>query len=420
MKKIAKSLFCTVILLMFAAFFYVPEAQASFRFVSWADTKSGTSALTRLSKQIKALASQPVFTIYPGDLISSGSSLSSFQTWANALNGGTGNGMLDITFATRGNHDSSATTTFTQFFQFGPESDSTSIAHKVGATHYSSLNTDLTYSFDYQNAHFVGIDLPGGGVSSMSSAQITWLDQDLSAAEARGIKHAFLFWHGPIYYVDDHSSTASSALVKVLSKHPIISASFHGHEHVMAHVTLNSSRIPSLTTSFEEFVTGNAGAGGYSCSSGRSDYCQNYYGFATIDVLSDTQFTVSIYKDGVSSPQWQKTFTKQSPGTTNTPTPHYTPTNKPSPTSTPKPSPTPTPRPSPTSTPKPSHTPTPSGKKPGDANGDGMVDIIDFQLLSNSYGLQQGQTRYDARCDFNGDNVVDILDFQILSNNFGK
>ena len=57
---------------------------------------------------------------------------------------------------------------------------------------------------------------------------------------------------------------------------------------------------------------------------------------------------------------------------------------------------------------------------PGDVNGDGVVNILDFQLLSNSFGKSHGQTGYDARCDFNGDNSVNVLDFQVLSNNFGK
>ncbi len=58
--------------------------------------------------------------------------------------------------------------------------------------------------------------------------------------------------------------------------------------------------------------------------------------------------------------------------------------------------------------------------KPGDVNRDGRVDILDFQLLSNSFGKLPGQTGYDGRCDFNSSNTVDILDFQILSNNFGS
>ncbi len=55
----------------------------------------------------------------------------------------------------------------------------------------------------------------------------------------------------------------------------------------------------------------------------------------------------------------------------------------------------------------------------GDANNDAKVDILDFQLLSNTFGKVPGQTGYDGRCDFNSSNTVDILDFQLLSNNFG-
>jgi hypothetical protein len=56
----------------------------------------------------------------------------------------------------------------------------------------------------------------------------------------------------------------------------------------------------------------------------------------------------------------------------------------------------------------------------GDINSDGSVDILDFQILSNSFGKTQGQSGYDARANLNNDGGVDILDFQILSNNFGR
>ncbi len=59
------------------------------------------------------------------------------------------------------------------------------------------------------------------------------------------------------------------------------------------------------------------------------------------------------------------------------------------------------------------------GAVAGDVDGNGTVDIIDFQLLSNSFGKVLGQTGYDGRSDFNSSNSVDILDFQVLSNNFG-
>ena len=56
----------------------------------------------------------------------------------------------------------------------------------------------------------------------------------------------------------------------------------------------------------------------------------------------------------------------------------------------------------------------------GDADGDGLVNFTDFQILSNTFGKLQGQAGYDARADFNPDNAINFSDFQILSNNFGK
>jgi acid phosphatase type 7 len=56
----------------------------------------------------------------------------------------------------------------------------------------------------------------------------------------------------------------------------------------------------------------------------------------------------------------------------------------------------------------------------GDINGDSRVDILDFQLLSNSFGKSQGQTGYNASADLNADTRIDILDFQLVSNNFGR
>lgn len=104
------------------------------------------------------------------------------------------------------------------------------------------------------------------------------------------------------------------------------------------------------------------------------------------------------------------------PTTTLTPTPTAQPTSTPTPTNTPTPSPTATPTNAPTATPQPSPTPTltPSPTStpipsPGDANGDGTVDIQDFNLWRTVFlGLSQ-----DPRADIDKNGVVDIIDFNI-------
>ncbi len=263
----------------------------SFRFIAWADTKSGTSILT--NESIIANGLNPDFTIYPGDLCDSGPDATCFAIWKNAFNGGGTNDLFNKSFATRGNHDSSGGTYWQSAFEFADT------ATRIGATNYSAQTQDMTYSFDYANSHFVGIDLPGGDVSTMSSEEITWLDNDLTGAESRNLTQAFLFWHGPIYYVDGHPSTTPDALIDVLNKHPIVSATFHGHEHLVTYTHIDSSRISSITHPFEEFVSGAAGASLYTATAGRYDYWLNSggsskFGFVEVDV-SGNYFNISVY-----------------------------------------------------------------------------------------------------------------------------
>jgi hypothetical protein len=61
----------------------------AFRFIAWADTKSGVSTLQSESKQ--AIALDPDLTIYVGDVCKNGSTISCFTTWEKALTGGSTN-----------------------------------------------------------------------------------------------------------------------------------------------------------------------------------------------------------------------------------------------------------------------------------------------------------------------------------------
>jgi len=51
---------------------------------------------------------------------------------------------------------------------------------------------------------------------------------------------------------------------------------------------------------------------------------------------------------------------------------------------------------------------------PGDANGDGRVDVSDLAILGASWFKGPLDPGYDARADFTGDNFVDVADFAIL------
>ena len=332
MNKLVFTFLFTITLFVLTAGIFTTDINASFRFVAWADTRGNNPVLTRLSNQVKGMNTQPALTIYPGDLIPTNSSLTvlqRFQNWQTALDGGNNNGMSNKTFASRGNHDLPDTVTWVSFFQFGPLSDPNSVAAKVGVTNYQVLNDDLTYSFDYQNSHFIAVD-GTGNANTITAAQIAWMNQDLTAASCRGIKHAFLFWHGPIYTVNGHMSSLPTALVMMLNDQPILTATFHGHEHVLAHTTMDHTRASQLTNLvFEQFVSGGAGAGFYSCTAGRSDFCDTVYGFVVIDVLSDTQIKAGFYKDGQTTPIIpEQTYTKGAvpiPASCGSPAPTSTP-----------------------------------------------------------------------------------------------
>jgi len=54
---------------------------------------------------------------------------------------------------------------------------------------------------------------------------------------------------------------------------------------------------------------------------------------------------------------------------------------------------------------------------PGDADGDGDVDLDDFVILKNNFGTTDGATC--AEGDFDGDGDVDLDDFVLLKNAFG-
>ncbi len=279
-----------------------PVDGSSFRFIAFADSHSDPDILAGESRSIISSDLNPAFIIFPGDLCPD---TNCFATdWKYQINGdvtgSTSNGLFDKTFATRGNHDTASVSGWQSAFNFA------GVASRIGATNYVEQTNDMTYSFDYGNSHFVGIDLPGGDVSTISSSEIAWLDNDLAAAESRGLTHAFLFWHGPIYYVDDHPATPSSSLITALNKHPIVSAAFFGHEHVVTYTHIDSSRISAVTHPFEEFISGSAGAPPYVVDTARIDYClgksgsgcPQLYGYVTVDV-SSSNFNVSFYnQDG--------------------------------------------------------------------------------------------------------------------------
>ena len=149
---------------------------------------------------------------------------------------------------------------------------------------------------------------------SIISAQNTWINNRRPDPKTRNLTHAFLFSPQPIYYVNLHSCTVPANLITTFNNHPIVTATFHGHEHVKAIVQFGPgapvlNRIPGVVNPWYEFVTSPAGGGNYSCTAGRYDYCSAYEGFANINV-SGSAVSVSFYQTNNTTPVKTFSFTK--------------------------------------------------------------------------------------------------------------
>ena len=56
----------------------------------------------------------------------------------------------------------------------------------------------------------------------------------------------------------------------------------------------------------------------------------------------------------------------------------------------------------------------------GDFDGNGVVDISDFLLFVDVFGLSIEQEGFEARFDLDGNGVIGIPDFLLFVDNFGK
>jgi hypothetical protein len=296
-------------------------AASAFRFVSWGDGQFQPSELGVTANQAASL--HPAFTIWNGDLEQDGVTTTEMNGMVTAMGS-----LYGRTFLIRGNHDdhvSGSSTLWENYFT------TASRPLPAGVTNYAGLNsssTYLTYSFDYGNSRFIGVDVPGDA-DLLTNAEATFIDGRLTDAEAKGLTHAFIFFHGPEYCIANHCTCSAAKdgsctpgnIVNLLNKHPIVSATFHGHEHVLGWVHMDSTRVAGLTRSYEEFFTSPAGG-----STNNPDIFParvNYYysnmgssqGFGAVDV-NGSSFTIRLYKDRVASPVFSKTFTKASGATT--------------------------------------------------------------------------------------------------------
>lgn len=146
-----------------------------------------------------------------------------------------------------GNHEGHSADSGTET---GPYYDSY-VLPPDGAAGGLPSGTEAYYSFDYANVHFVVLDShdsprnPGG-------AMLTWLEDDLSSADAEWI---VAYWHHPPYTKGSHDSDRESQLVDMRENAlPILEAYgvdlvFGGHSHIYerSHLLRGAFDTPTTT-----------------------------------------------------------------------------------------------------------------------------------------------------------------------------
>jgi hypothetical protein len=293
----------------------------SFTFASMGDAHASASAFAITVNQLSSL--HPELVIFNGDLEHDGVVSTEMDPMIADLRNA---GLFDQFFPVRGNHDdhvAGSAALWENYYEAAPNLR----IFPTGVNEYVSLDSSsdtLKYSFIYENSMFIGLDTPDD-VDDLTSAQLAFLDSRLTYAESIGLVHAFIYFHMPMYCVESKHCSCStrtdsrctpSALVTVINNHPIISAFFHGHEHILGWTHMDDTRLAGLTGSFEEFLTSPSGSFTYNSTlyPARMDY--TYMGtetvFGTITVTGNS-FTVNFYKTGTAAPVWTRTFTKSVP-----------------------------------------------------------------------------------------------------------
>jgi hypothetical protein len=291
-----------------------------FSFVSLDDSQIEAANFTKAVNQIASL--HPNLVVFNSKLKTNGVGNNEMDSWGSAIKNA---GLFNQTLFARGNSgdESSANTTLSDSYL---ETSPNNMVLPANVTDYVLLNSSSTYlnfSFIYGNSMFISLDV-AGDTDLLTSNQMTFLDSRLTYAESKGAVHAFIFFHGLLTCIENtqcdctvpaDSTCAPSKLVSVLNKHPIVSATFHGNEHIMGWTHLDSTKVTGLTGSIEQLRISSSGDRIFEdyLYPTNLDYIYldvgSSQGFPTISV-NGTSFTVNFYKIDTSSPIWTKTFTK--------------------------------------------------------------------------------------------------------------
>jgi 3',5'-cyclic-AMP phosphodiesterase len=192
----------------------------------------------------------PNMAIAVGDLVSNckgkSDDATDYANWKNILGS-----LASKTYAVQGNHDRVENgEKCDQFWQ------NTFSFPANGPAGFS----ELTYSLDLKNSHFVFLDSDRPDDHQINNAQRTWLEQDLAKNK---MENTFIFFHEPAFPTGakigeslDTQASERNALWQIIDKYNV-TAVFNGHEHIVSRRKIDSKVFPSAKNSIYQFVFAN-------------------------------------------------------------------------------------------------------------------------------------------------------------------
>jgi UDP-2,3-diacylglucosamine pyrophosphatase LpxH len=210
-----------------------PVTDSGFSFAVIGDTQTYSGSpygpLASAVKNIKNSQANLIFAV--GDLVSSCDEEkkceAKYDTWKSALGS-----LMNRTYAAQGNHDrtggSSADRVWQKVFNF--------------PTNGPAGFSELVYSLDHGDSHFVVLASDNPGENKINSTQRSWLEQDLARSKKT---NKFVFFHEPAYPVSskigeslDVNNKERNALWDIFEKYGV-TAVFSGHEHIHSRKNIN-------------------------------------------------------------------------------------------------------------------------------------------------------------------------------------
>jgi Icc protein len=120
--------------------------------------------------------------------------------------------------------------------------------------------SELTYSFDVKNSHFVFLASDDPDQHQVNKAQRDWLEQDLASNKK---ENTFVVFHEPAFPVSskigeglDAQKSDRNALWSIFDKYNV-TAVFNGHEHIVSRRKIDSTVFPGAKNTIYQFVFGS-------------------------------------------------------------------------------------------------------------------------------------------------------------------